>query len=197
MGTVDYMSPEQCNSPRDVDVRSDVYSLGATLYKLLCGRVPFADRETLLGKLRAVAVDDVPDIANFRKDLPAELISVVQRMLARDLEERFATATGVAEALAPFCGDANLPALLTGDTPKNTRHGDESTKTATCQPVGETESTVQVKSDSVADQVSVLAFSQDGKYLVSAGLDDNILVWDIARNEVARQIVGAGDQHLR
>ena len=114
MGTLDYMSPEQGIDSHSVDRRTDVYSLGATLFKLLTGRAPYADPQhsTLMRKMTALATKDAPSIGTLREDLPAGLVALVDRMLSRDPDQRFDSALDVAEALDPSAADADLAKLL-------------------------------------------------------------------------------------
>ena len=114
MGTLDYMAPEQLGDSHAIDLRADVYSLGATLYKLLTGRAPYADTKynTPQKKLMAIATKPVAPAGGFRDDVPAELAGVLDRMLAKNPDERFATAMDVAIALDQFCRRANLAARV-------------------------------------------------------------------------------------
>ena len=114
MGTLDYMAPEQGSDSHQVDIRADIYSLGATLYKLLCGKAPFAGKQydTPVKKMMALAIDQPEPIARRCPEIPAELAAVVERMLAKQPADRFAEPREVAEALAPFCQGADLAALL-------------------------------------------------------------------------------------
>jgi serine/threonine protein kinase len=114
MGTIDYMAPEQADNSHQVDIRADIYSLGATLYKLLTGQAPLATEAgaTVMQKLRAIALNEPQPLTDLRPDAPAPLAAVVHRMLARSPEDRFPTPGAVAEALAPFCTGADLPGLL-------------------------------------------------------------------------------------
>jgi serine/threonine protein kinase len=114
MGTLDYMSPEQGLDSHDVDCRTDIFSLGATLFKLLTGQAPLeaVAIATPLRKLTALATKPLPPIRTIRQDIPAALAVVVDRMLARDPEDRFSTAQEVADALQPFCAKSDLARLL-------------------------------------------------------------------------------------
>jgi len=114
MGTPDYMAPEQFSDSHAVDIRADVYGLGATLYKLLCGRAPLADRKfkTPAQRLMALASEPVPPIQEHRPDVPNELAQVLDRMLAKDPEQRYAAPGDVADALVPFADGADLSALI-------------------------------------------------------------------------------------
>lgn len=116
MGTIDYMAPEQGNDSHDVDIRADIYSLGATLYKLLTGDSPFVEysQRPTLQRLMAIAQNDPPSIRSKRPDVPEKLARVIHRMLAKKPENRFATPQEVVQALEPFCAGADLAALLPG-----------------------------------------------------------------------------------
>src|SRR5262249_32897795 len=89
LGTVVYQSPEQLVHSHDVDIRTDVSALGATLYFLLTGKAPFC-RQGLL-RLAAGVVTHPQPLAQLRPDLPREVVGVVERMMAYDREQRYAT----------------------------------------------------------------------------------------------------------
>jgi serine/threonine protein kinase len=114
MGTIDYMAPEQAERADSVDYRADLYSLGATLFKLLCGRAPLAATPDLspLAKLRLLATTDPPSLATLRPDAPATLVELVSSFLARDSSARPASAAHAAEMLARFTSDADLSSLM-------------------------------------------------------------------------------------
>ncbi|TWU08241.1 serine/threonine protein kinase [Stieleria varia] len=98
MGTPDYISPEQAKDARNADIRSDIYSLGATLYYLLSGRVPF-DEGSVMHKLRSHAQVEPAPLNSVREDVPEELVAITSRMMAKDPIERFQTPAEVVEAL--------------------------------------------------------------------------------------------------
>ncbi|MCA9146954.1 MAG: serine/threonine protein kinase [Planctomycetales bacterium] len=114
MGTLDYMSPEQGMDSHVVDIRADIYSLGATLYKLLTGRAPFAAPQynTLLKKVTALANQPVKPVKELRPDIPDELAAIIDRTLAKEPQDRFNTPNELAAALEPFARDADLSGLL-------------------------------------------------------------------------------------
>lgn len=136
MGTLDYMAPEQAADSHQVDIRADVYSLGATLYKLLTGHAPFsgAPYNTLLKKALALASDPVPPVQESRRELPTGLVEAVDKMLARDPNERFGSPDEVAAALQPFTTGADLVALSEMAAAEDA--GDEPVAPAWMLPVG-------------------------------------------------------------
>jgi serine/threonine protein kinase len=101
MGTPDYIAPEQINDAHTADVRSDVYSLGCTLYHLLAGQVPFPHGSTL-DKLLAHHERRPRPLGELRQDLPAGLIQVVERMMDPNPNRRYQTPAEVAQALAAY-----------------------------------------------------------------------------------------------
>jgi len=99
MGTVLYMSPEQIRASKDVDARTDIWSLGVILYELLAGRAPFeGSSQEIAG---AILKDEVPDI---RKLLPVAdgIANAIHAMLQRDAAKRTATVLEAVRALGPF-----------------------------------------------------------------------------------------------
>lgn len=139
MGTLDYMAPEQADSSHTVDATADVYSLGATLFKLLTGQAPYETDEyrTPLKKMKALSLVDAPSIAGYRSDLPAGLADIIDRMLLRDASQRPRTAQDVAESLEPFCSGHQLDDLLTrGIREGEARHVSSREGEAPAEPLG-------------------------------------------------------------
>lgn len=98
IGTPHYMSPEQCEG-RPIDARSDIYSLGATLYHCLTGRPPAHGKDPI-AVLRSHIEAEPPPARSLRPDTPAELNALVHEMLTRDPEKRRLAAARVAEQAA-------------------------------------------------------------------------------------------------
>ncbi len=90
LGTPDYISPEQARGERNLDVRSDIYSLGASIFHMLAGAPLFE------GSCSKVMRDHIesqpPDLRQLREDTPAELVRILQRMLAKDPIDRYQSA---------------------------------------------------------------------------------------------------------
>jgi serine/threonine protein kinase len=106
LGTPLYMSPEQARSPRDVDHRSDLYSVGVILYELLTGRTPFfSETGEFTEILFKIFTQDPPPIQTYRPDLPPALCDAVHRALTRDPKDRYSTTVEMSEALAPWADE--------------------------------------------------------------------------------------------
>ncbi len=101
LGTPDFLAPEQAQNPGGVDIRADIYSLGATLFYLLTARVPF-DAPTPTEKLLKHISDPPPSVNQHRPDVHPQLDALVRWMMAKKPEERPQTPLDVAMALAPF-----------------------------------------------------------------------------------------------
>ena len=89
MGTFDYISPEQARDPHSVDVRSDIYSLGCTLYHMLTGEPPYPEG-TVLQKLLDHHAKDAPDPAKKNRRVSPMLSHVVRKMMASQPAHRYA-----------------------------------------------------------------------------------------------------------
>jgi len=114
MGTIDYMSPEQCENMADVDIRSDIYSLGCTFYFLVTGHPLYHEKQfdSFRKKMMAHIVGNVPRLADEIPESPADLEEILRRMLAKDRPLRFQTPLELAEALEPFADVDELHEFL-------------------------------------------------------------------------------------
>ncbi len=101
LGTPDYIAPEQAQDSNAVDGRADIYSLGCTFYVALTGRVPFPEKANS-AKIAAQRNRIARPVRDIRPDIPEEVAAIVERMMAKRPEDRFATATEVAEVLRPL-----------------------------------------------------------------------------------------------
>jgi eukaryotic-like serine/threonine-protein kinase len=101
MGSPPFVAPEQLRAERHADAKSDIWALGAALFTLLAGRSPF-ERPYLSETYLAILSGRVPDLTALRPEIGRPLAAIVERCLAADPEQRFASAAQLNAALAPF-----------------------------------------------------------------------------------------------
>lgn len=113
LGTPDYSAPEQFDNASEVDGKADVYALGCTLYRLLSGRVPFdlGTHRSLSTKIRDHQQTTPPTLKTVGVDVPPDLETLVQEMLAKNVEQR-CQASEVASRLKPLSEGAALKELI-------------------------------------------------------------------------------------
>jgi serine/threonine protein kinase len=116
LGTPDYIAPEQTLDAQKADIRSDIYSLGCTLYHLLTGNTPFSGN-SLFEVLQAHHSIEAKPLNLVRPDVPVELASVVAKMMAKEPNRRYQTPAEVVQALKPFL----KPGGLTSPQPESSR----------------------------------------------------------------------------
>jgi len=101
LGTADYLAPEQALNSHKADTRADIYSLGCTLYFLLTGHPPFPDG-SISERLLKHQVETAPSILKDRPDAPPTLVHICEKMMNKNPDERYQTATDIAERLAEW-----------------------------------------------------------------------------------------------
>ncbi len=117
LGTADYLAPEQAVDSHSVDSRADIYSLGCSLYFLITGHPPFNDG-TLAQRLIAHQTKEPPAIEIERQDVPAELLVIIRKMMAKDPNQRYQSADEAGQDLTNW-----LHGSKSGPTPARTRTG--------------------------------------------------------------------------
>jgi serine/threonine protein kinase/Flp pilus assembly protein TadD len=127
IGTVAYMSPEQASGAKDIDGRSDLYSLGCVAFELLTGQPPFVG-ETPMAMLAAHLTAPVPSVRNAKPEVPPRIATVVERLLAKMPDERPPTAAALLEAMRTD------PGLTPLDLPTKPRAPRPSTALASTSP---------------------------------------------------------------
>ena len=116
VGTPDFMSPEQCFPDSVPSTRSDIYSLGCTLFYILTGQVPFGGEEysTPEKKMEAQRKQALPPLSSYRKDVPARIQKVLNRMTAKSINDRYASMSDVIDALKTPSKKSPVFAALAG-----------------------------------------------------------------------------------
>ena len=126
IGSIWYMSPEQVTGRRDLDKRVDIYALGIVLFQMLTGRVPF-DAESDYEVMRLQAEAPLPRVGKEREDVPPSVDDLLQKLCAKNRDERLQSCEDVLRALAPIEAElagggapAAAPAITTAPVPGRT-----------------------------------------------------------------------------
>src|SRR5262249_14016259 len=109
MGTPNYMAPEQADDAHAADIRSDLYSLGCTLYHLLTGQIPFPGG-SLGDKLMKHRLNEPAPVEQLRPDVPPALAAVVRKLMAKKPEDRYQAPAELVRALEPFARTGGIGA---------------------------------------------------------------------------------------
>ena len=124
LGTFDYISPEQARDPRSADVRSDLYSLGCTVFFMLVGQAPFA-AGTMVQKLLQHQQDQPPAIESLRPDVPKRFGQILGRLMEKNPEDRYQRPAELVADLVTMADDLGIelanprPASITVVEPVN------------------------------------------------------------------------------
>ncbi len=118
LGSPLYMSPEQARGLRDIDHRSDLWSVGVVLYRMLAGRAPFQDAESLGDLIVSICSAQTPPLQDFAPWVPRDIAAIVHACLVADRSRRFASARDMIEALLSVLpeGDKLTKDMLVGAT---------------------------------------------------------------------------------
>jgi WD40 repeat protein len=169
IGTADFIAPEQLEDPHGADIRADLYSLGCTFYVLLTGRVPFPGG-TLIQKLDRQRWETPPAVDQLRRDVPAAVVAVVRRLMAKKPAERYQTPAELADALQRLAGAGHVAAQA---RPAPVR--------ALRVLAGHT------------DAVRAVAVAPDGVLALSGGRDRTARLWDVATGREVRSFAAAAE----
>jgi serine/threonine protein kinase len=124
VGTVDYMAPEQARDSRATSIQSDIYSLGCTLYYFLSGVPPFPGGD-ITDKLTRHAKSPVPNVCELRQDVPANVATLIEKMMAKKPEDRFRSYDELIAALDDIAADALEDAPAIALVPLDTHNSDQ------------------------------------------------------------------------
>jgi serine/threonine-protein kinase len=203
LGTPRYMSPEQASGERDVDGRADLYSLACTLFEMLAGQPPFAG-PTFERMIYQHMVEPPPPISRFRAGVPGHVSTAIDRALAKNPADRFATTAAFAQALRTRAVDAPatpsvavLPFLNLSADPENAYFADGITEDVITQ-------LSKIHSLKVVSRTSVMAFKGQDHDLreIAARLQVGALLEGSVRRAgsrvriVAQLIDARNDEHL-
>lgn len=166
LGTPLYMSPEQVRSPREIDARTDVWSLGVVLYEMLAGAPPF--QSDTMGQLFArILESEPPPLAARRPGVPSALAEIVHRCLEKDRDRRVASMRDLAELLAPFASHEGAMAARRagvlaprGDEPSLASPSGGGTSSAEASALAETLEAAATASEKSADTPAAPAATQ-------------------------------------
>ena len=121
MGTVEYMSPEQAFDSRSVDGRSDIYSLGCTLYYLLAGKPPYPRDASILACALAHRERSIPSLRDARPEVPPALDGAYRRMMAKKPQDRYPTIDALIDSLEACRSAIASPGLEPPASPPRAR----------------------------------------------------------------------------
>lgn len=121
-GTLYYMSPEQIKGLKNVDIRSDLYSLGMTLYEMLTGRVPFDKTDSDFTIQRQIVDGEIPSPIKFNADIPKKLTRIILKAINKEPEKRYQTAGEMLDDVLKFekeiLSETKKKVSLTKEKPK-------------------------------------------------------------------------------
>lgn len=179
-GTPGYMSPEQLRCAA-LDERTDIFSLGALLHEMLTARRPF-DRETRTEIFRATLNDEPPALSSVRDDAPLELESILRRALAKDRNQRYATAEDLRSDLSALKSRLKLPADI-----ERSFYADTTAASATpgIDPISPS-------STSLGAPLQALAWRHRRGLVVTSALAGSLAIWTILHSHGANWTTAIG-----
>ncbi|HXU39564.1 MAG TPA: protein kinase [Blastocatellia bacterium] len=179
-GTPGYMSPEQLRCAA-LDERTDIFSLGAVLYEMLTARRPF-ERETRADVFRATLNDEPPALSSVRDDAPLELESILRRALAKDRNQRYATAEDLRSDLIALKSRLKKSADI-----ERSFYADTTAATATAAT-----GPISPASASPAALLQALAWRHRRGLLVTGALAASLALWAILQSHGANWTAAIG-----
>lgn len=125
VGTAKYLAPEQARAESGIDGRTDLYALGCLLFELIAGRTPFVSEQTYqtsnyMELMKQHVEVPAPSLSDFAPGCPPALVSLVAQLLAKDRQQRPASAAEVAQRLQDILDNPDEEATPTAETPQET-----------------------------------------------------------------------------
>jgi serine/threonine-protein kinase len=177
LGTPMYMSPEQIESARRVDGRTDIWSLGVILYELLTCELPFGGKG-VSAIVASISSDAPKPLRSRRPDAPSGLIAVIMRALAKNPDERYQDVADFANALAPF-----------GPAPHEWRAPELPARGASAAPLAPQRATQPALSPSPADEATVRGEREPSRPSESSSLGAQIAPRRRSRRTTAAALI--------
>jgi hypothetical protein len=120
LGTPLYMSPEQASGIKEVDHRTDIWSLGIVLYAAMAGRVPYDHVEALGNLMVAIIADPIPSVRKHAPWVPVEIAEITDTALQPDRDQRYPSAAAMRDAIMQLIDDDALDDAMLGESPAAT-----------------------------------------------------------------------------
>lgn len=181
LGSVEFMAPEQSIDPSAVDGAADIYGLGATLFWMLSGQTPYSEEKSIARALRRLQCDKPRRVRAFRPDVPIELDTLIDRMLARNIPERPSQAVTVMNALSRFAAPA-APAWEIYDLGQPEDLDPQGVDTLPSGSKIDNVSRVLIVTEDEAERKSIRATLEDQGCVCGEAANGNTAL-DLARNE--------------
>ena len=164
MGTTAYMAPEQAVDVRNADARSDIYSLGCTLYELLIGSPPYKG-DTMMAVIVAHREDPIPSLCSQRVEVPAWVQQVFAKMVAKKPDERYASMSEVIAALREGSLEGASKPPVTSASPPPAAPPPSRSATGTASPALESSGGIAIATEEAPafnpDTLNVVAAKHD------------------------------------
>jgi serine/threonine protein kinase len=195
LGTVDFVAPEQAQNPKKADIRSDLYSLGCTLYYLLTGRVPFPG-STLLEKLDKHRWETPTPIDQLRHDLPPGTGVVLKRLLAKRPEDRFQTPAELAQVLETLGRPGSVVTTPVSRPPSGAGSSGSGVRLTPPPPLRLPPLAEAGRLDGHTGTVWTALFAPDGRRILTAAEDKSVRLWDLESCREIRRFGGLSPRSL-